>query len=183
MRQGKDVVRRVLPIFAVATLLAACANDPASTPPLSREMTPPVARAATAPMPVSTSRPWSAETTPATAHPTATPNLAAPSPQPAPAPTATRANEAGLASYYWQDQMTASGERFDKRAMTAAHRTLPLGTRVRVTHMKTGKSVVVRINDRGPFKPNRIIDLSEAAAEQIEMTKAGLAPVTVELAN
>jgi rare lipoprotein A len=87
----------------------------------------------------------------------------------------------GIASYYWQDQMTANGERFDKRAMTAAHKTLPLGTRVRVTHVASGRSVVVRINDRGPYKPGRIIDLSEAAAEQLQMTAAGLAAVTVEV--
>jgi rare lipoprotein A len=87
----------------------------------------------------------------------------------------------GIASYYWQDQMTASGERFDKRAMTAAHKTLPLGTKVRVTHVASGRSVIVRINDRGPFKPGRVIDLSEAAAEQIQMTSAGLAAVTLDI--
>jgi rare lipoprotein A (peptidoglycan hydrolase) len=87
----------------------------------------------------------------------------------------------GVASYYWQEQMTSSGEKFDKRAMTAAHRTLPLGTRVRVTHTATGRSVVVRINDRGPFKPGRVIDLSEAAAEQLQMTSAGLASVKIEV--
>jgi rare lipoprotein A (peptidoglycan hydrolase) len=87
----------------------------------------------------------------------------------------------GIASYYWQDQMTSSGERFDKRAMTAAHQTLPLGTRVRVTSAVNGRSVVVRINDRGPFKGGRVIDLSEAAAEQLQMTTAGLAPVKIEV--
>lgn len=85
----------------------------------------------------------------------------------------------GIASYYWQDQMTASGERFNKRAMTAAHKTLPLGTRVRVTRLDNGHSVVVRINDRGPYKAGRVIDLSEAAAEQIGMTRAGLTRVKV----
>jgi rare lipoprotein A len=87
----------------------------------------------------------------------------------------------GIASFYWQDQMTASGERFDKRAMTAAHRTLPMGTRVRVTHVTSGRAVVVRINDRGPFKPGRVIDLSLAAAEQIGMTGQGLAQVSLEV--
>ena len=86
----------------------------------------------------------------------------------------------GVASYYWQDQMTSSGERFDKRAMTAAHKTLPLGTKVRVTSAASGRSVIVRINDRGPFKGGRVIDLSEAAAEQLQMTSAGLAPVKIE---
>jgi rare lipoprotein A len=87
----------------------------------------------------------------------------------------------GLASFYWQDQMTASGERFDRRAMTAAHKTLPMGTRVRVTHLASGRSVVVRINDRGPFKAGRVIDLSEAAAEALNMTRAGLAQVTLDV--
>ena len=78
--------------------------------------------------------------------------------------------------------MTASGERFDKHALTAAHRTLPLGTRVRVTNTKNGRSVVVRINDRGPFgHHNRIIDLSEAAAVQLDMIEAGVVPVTLEV--
>lgn len=77
--------------------------------------------------------------------------------------------------------MTATGERFNKRAMTAAHKTLPFGTRVRVTRADTGKSVVVRINDRGPFKPGRIIDLSEKAAEDLGMTGKGVTPVKLEV--
>lgn len=78
---------------------------------------------------------------------------------------------------------TASGERYNKRAMTAAHRTLPMNTRVRVTNKKNNRSVVVRINDRGPYgkKRERIIDVSEAAAEQLNMIKAGVVPVTVEI--
>jgi rare lipoprotein A len=87
----------------------------------------------------------------------------------------------GIASYYWQDQMTASGERFDKRAMTAAHPTLPFGTLVAVTNLRNGKTTVVRINDRGPFKPGRIIDVSEAAAEVLDMQSRGLAPVKLEV--
>lgn len=87
----------------------------------------------------------------------------------------------GIASYYWQDQMTASGERFNKNDLTAAHRSLPFGTRVRVFCQKTGKDVVVRINDRGPFKPGRIIDLSQAAAEKIGMTGRGLTTVQLEV--
>lgn len=87
----------------------------------------------------------------------------------------------GIASFYWQDQMTASGERFDKNDLTAAHRSLPFGTRVRVFCQKTGKDVVVRINDRGPFKPGRIIDLSQAAAEKIGMTGRGLTTVQLEV--
>ncbi len=77
--------------------------------------------------------------------------------------------------------MTATGERFDKRALTAAHKTLPFGTRVRVTRVDTGTSVVVRINDRGPYKPGRIIDLSEGAAEAVGMTGVGITPVRLEV--
>jgi rare lipoprotein A (peptidoglycan hydrolase) len=87
----------------------------------------------------------------------------------------------GIASFYWQDQMTASGERFDKRAMTAAHKTLPMHTRVRVTRLDTGRSVIVRINDRGPYKPGRIIDLSDAAAEALGMKMMGLAQVKIDV--
>ena len=87
----------------------------------------------------------------------------------------------GLASFYDEPQMTASGERFDKHALTAAHRTLPFGTRVRVTNTHNGKSVIVRINDRGPYSGKRIIDLSEAAAKQLGMIDAGVAPVTLEV--
>jgi rare lipoprotein A len=87
----------------------------------------------------------------------------------------------GLASFYWQPQKTASGEQFDRGALTAAHRTLPFNTRVRVTHVTSGRSVVVRINDRGPFKPGRIIDLSDAAADIIGMKAQGLARVRLEV--
>lgn len=88
--------------------------------------------------------------------------------------------QTGMASYYWQGQMTASGVRFNPNAMTAAHRTLPFGTKVRVTNKRNGKSVIVTINDRGPFIRGRIIDLSNAAAGVIGMRSSGVAPVTVE---
>jgi rare lipoprotein A len=81
--------------------------------------------------------------------------------------------EAGLASWYgpgFQGKRTASGERFDANALTAAHRTLPFGTRLRVRSLANGKEVVVRINDRGPFIPGRIIDLSQAAALTLDLT-------------
>ena len=91
----------------------------------------------------------------------------------------------GLATFYGEEQQggpTASGERFDKRKLTAAHRTLPLGTRVRVTNTRNGRSVEVRINDRGPYgNRGRIIDLSEAAARQLDMLAAGVVPVIVEV--
>ena len=87
--------------------------------------------------------------------------------------------EHGIASVY-SDHRTASGERFSARALTAAHRTLPFGTRVVVTAPRTGRSVVVRINDRGPFVRGRIIDLSPAAANQLGLTrKMGITKVEV----
>ena len=87
----------------------------------------------------------------------------------------------GVASYYRYGSKTASGEPFNKRAMTAAHPTLPFNSMVRVTDSRSGKNVVVRINDRGPFVPGRVIDLSEAAAEAIGMTGRGVTPVVLEV--
>lgn len=90
----------------------------------------------------------------------------------------------GVASYYGRElagNRTASGERFDPAAMTAAHRTLPLGSRVRVTNKSNGKSVIVRINDRGPFRKGRLIDVSLAAAREISMVGAGMASVQLDL--
>lgn len=87
----------------------------------------------------------------------------------------------GFASYYGKGLKTASGEAFDKRAMTAAHPTLPFNSIVRVTERDSGKSVVVRINDRGPFVPGRVIDLSEAAAEALGLTRRGLTAVRLEV--
>lgn len=94
-------------------------------------------------------------------------------------PTTSQATT-GMASWYgpgFHGKRTASGERFDQHAMTAAHRTLPFGTRVRVTHK--GRSVVVRINDRGPFVHGRVIDLSKAAARKLGIT--GVAKVTLKV--
>jgi len=85
----------------------------------------------------------------------------------------------GKASYYWRGQRVASGGRFNPNAMTAAHKTLPFGTRVRVTNRRNGRSVIVRINDRGPYVRGRIIDLSRAAAGRIGMRGAGVVPVSV----
>lgn len=87
----------------------------------------------------------------------------------------------GIASYYWQGQQTASGARFNPSAMTAAHRTLPFGTRVMVTNRNNGRSVTVTINDRGPFIKGRIIDLSRGAAGVIGMTGSGVAPVSISV--
>ena len=88
----------------------------------------------------------------------------------------------GLASWYgpaFHGKRTASGERFDMNELTAAHRTLPFGTRVRVRNMDNGQEVVVRINDRGPQVRERVIDLSKAAAAALGMLQAGQAPVAL----
>ena len=90
----------------------------------------------------------------------------------------------GPASWYgpgFQGRKTANGERFDQNALTAAHRTLPFGTKVRVTCNQSGKSVTVRINDRGPFHGNRIIDLSKAAASRIGIVSLGVGSVKMEV--
>lgn len=89
----------------------------------------------------------------------------------------------GQASYYGarhHGNKTASGERFDQHALTAAHRSLPFGSRVQVTNLRNDKRVVVRINDRGPYSKKRIIDLSQKAAEQLDMLRDGVVPVRVE---
>lgn len=86
----------------------------------------------------------------------------------------------GLASWYggrFHGRRTASGERFDREELTAAHRTLPFGARLCVRSMVNGKVVVVRVNDRGPFAPGRVIDLSQAAAQELGMTGLGIKPV------
>jgi rare lipoprotein A len=89
------------------------------------------------------------------------------------------ATSSGQASYYWQPQKLASGGTFNPSAMTAAHKTLPFGTKVRVTNQRNGQSVVVTINDRGPYVAGRIIDLSSGAAGVIGMKQAGVVPVKV----
>ncbi len=92
----------------------------------------------------------------------------------------------GTASYYGREfkgSRTASGERFDPNGLTAAHRTVAFGSKVRVTNLSNGNDVVVRINDRGPWKKGRIIDISYAAAKQIGMHHSGTAKVRLELVS
>ena len=92
--------------------------------------------------------------------------------------------QSGKASWYgpgFHGKLTASGEVYDESAMTAAHKSLPLGSKARVTNLKNGNSVEVTINDRGPFVPGRIIDLSRAAARALGIVDAGVATVRVEL--
>ena len=90
----------------------------------------------------------------------------------------------GIASYYadeFHGRKTSSGEEYDMHALTAAHRTLPFNTRVRVTNLENRKSVVLRINDRGPFKDDRVIDVSLEAAKQLGLVAGGTAPVKIEI--
>ena len=97
---------------------------------------------------------------------------------------AVRSSYSGIASWYgpgFHGRTSASGESFNQYAMTAAHRTLPFGTQVRVTNLNNGRQVVVRINDRGPFSGGRIIDLSAGAADVIGLQSAGVGPVKIEV--
>ncbi len=106
-----------------------------------------------------------------------------PTVQPAPGPVVTGPAQSGQASWMHRNlngRRTASGERHDIDDITAAHRTLPFNSYARVTSVETGQSIIVRINDRGPFVRGRIIDLSEAAASQIGIRNAGVGAVTVE---
>ncbi|UOG92896.1 MAG: septal ring lytic transglycosylase RlpA family protein [Candidatus Thiothrix sulfatifontis] len=103
--------------------------------------------------------------------------------QPAPEQT-NRSSNIGKASYYgtqYHGRPTASGETYDMYAMTAAHPNLPFGTLIRVTNLQTGQSVTVRVNDRGPFKPGRIVDVSQAAAEQLGLLLNGTADVQLDI--
>lgn len=102
--------------------------------------------------------------------------------------TATRGMtlEVGMASWYgpnFHGKSTANGETYDQNELTAAHKTLPFNTVVKVTNLENGKSVAVRINDRGPYVGNRVIDVSWAAAEQLEMIGPGTAEVRLELVS
>jgi rare lipoprotein A len=97
-------------------------------------------------------------------------------------PSAPPAGQVGLASWYGgslHGRRTASGERFDQEALTAAHRSLPLGRRVRVTNLENGRSVIITVTDRGPFVRGRIIDLSRGAARRLGFLRAGTARVRV----
>lgn len=92
-------------------------------------------------------------------------------------------SQTGKASWYgpgFHGKKTANGERFDMNTLTAAHRTLPISSRVRVTNLANGKSVVVRINDRGPYHGNRVMDLSKAAAQELGFIRTGTAQVKIE---
>ena len=92
----------------------------------------------------------------------------------------------GKASYYGSEfngRKTANGEIYDETAMTAAHRTLPFGTVLRVTNVRNRLSVIVRINDRGPFHPDRVLDLSKSAAEELDLIKFGVTEIEAEIVD
>lgn len=100
------------------------------------------------------------------------------------APVSSGHSESGMASYYGNEfngRKTASGERFDQGKLTAAHRTMPFGTRVKVTNTKNNRSVVVRVNDRGPFVRGRVIDLSSSAFRSIAGLNEGVVPVRIQV--
>ena len=102
-----------------------------------------------------------------------------------PAPEAGKTGSAGksqgIASFYTEGTKTASGEKFDTNELTAAHPTLPFGTKLRVTNTSTGRSVTVRVNDRGPYVPGRVVDVSYPAAQQLGMVGRGIAPVKLDV--
>jgi len=157
-----DVMIRM---FTIALSLCALVSSPAiaqAPPPATKSDAPPSAAIPAAAGP--------APTAPASA---------------APVPAASR-NDAmeGLAAYYsnrLNGRKTASGQIFDQNVLTGAHPTLPFGTKVKVTNTTNGRSVVVRINDRGPTQPGRVIDLTRAAAGKLAMLRAGLVPVKLEV--
>jgi rare lipoprotein A len=105
-------------------------------------------------------------------------------PAPAKPPAAPGRPQVGLASWYGEFHhglRTASGETFDMGELTAAHRTLPLGTHLRVTNLENGRMVRVRVNDRGPYVDGRVIDLSRAAARSLDMVERGVVPVRLDV--
>lgn len=167
--------------------LVACAVPPTDPqPPVvsAREERPAAAAAVlapAAPAPAATPMPTAVMPSSPLAAAESLPVPAPPAALPAnPTATANAVMATGLASWYgkgFQGRRTASGERYDMREFTAAHRTLPFGTRVRVRSVHTGKEVVVRINDRGPYKHQRIIDLSLAAAQALGVHQRGVTQV------
>jgi rare lipoprotein A len=99
----------------------------------------------------------------------------------APVHTNVASGGGGLASFYTEGAKTANGETFNTHELTAAHPSLPFGTRLRVTNVSTGQSVTVRVNDRGPYVPGRVVDVSYAAADQLGMVKGGVAKVKLDV--
>jgi rare lipoprotein A len=167
---GRAVLARWLVVALSAATLAACARSPEMTAgPDTATMGNPAAVPSAAP----------AQPTPqASSAPQLTPPPAASVP-----PRRPHYVPRGVASYYTAPQPTANGEVFDTTAMTAAHRSLPFGTRLRVTRLDNGLSVTVRINDRGPYIDGRVVDLSYAAAAKLGMVETGLADVRLSVVH
>ncbi|WP_192809580.1 septal ring lytic transglycosylase RlpA family protein [Actinomadura rudentiformis] len=115
------------------------------------------------------------------AAPTPKPKAVKPSTKPKRSPFKVIESGSCEASYYWESQPTASGEQFDPSELTAAHKTLPMGSKVRVTNKNNGKDVVVRINDRGPYVGGRCLDLSKAAMAEVGGTGSGVIPVRYQI--
>ena len=169
----------ILIVLLVMLVLSACGHpkqarvDVPPPPPPSAESTSPTTR------PEATNPPT--KTVPSAKESGADADLAEPE---IPADTKPLATETGLASWYgppYHNRRGSNGEVYNMHAMTAAHRTYPLGSVVRVTNLKTGRSALVRITDRGPFIPGRILDLSLAAAQKLDVYQPGVAEVRVEL--
>lgn len=180
---------RGIACLAVVVGVAACADlpnaDPAPSDPAAAPVAPTVP--SPSPLPDAPAAPMPVPSPPAPvlpdAHPVLTPSesLSSP-PEPSPPIAQNEVIERGRASWYgdrFQGKRTASGERFDKNALTAAHKTLPFGTLVRVRSVRNGREVVVRINDRGPFVKGRVIDLSQAAMKALGLSQRGV--IRVEL--
>jgi rare lipoprotein A len=165
---GAGALLRFFAIVLAAASLAACARS--SVVSSRSDFIAPTRHAA-----VDHSRPtWFAMRE----HAVATPKHAL---APETSPGETHVASRGVASFYSEGARTANGEKFDPNELTAAHPTLPFGTHLRVTNMSTGRSVTVRVNDRGPFKKGRVVDVSYSAAKQLGMVHAGVANVKMDV--
>jgi rare lipoprotein A len=169
------VIRKAVQLFVLVlagAMLAGCARHTVTERSASLGASPqasPAQVAAQRRASVAPDRRVAAKHTPFTARPAATKAAAATD------------GSVGIASFYKFDSKTASGEQFNPSELTAAHRTLPFGTRLRVTNLATGQSVTVRVNDRGPFISGRVVDVSRSAAEELGMIDRGITKVKLEV--
>jgi len=184
-----DVIVRFFVLIAIL-FLSACAHPKPVTvkvpaPPPSAESTEPTESRPAASVPPSNTAPKPREPKPSELKPSEEASAEADLAEPTlPANARPVATETGLASWYgppYHNRRGSNGEIYNMHAMTAAHRTYPLGSIVRVTNVKTGATALVRITDRGPFIPGRVVDLSLAAARKLDVWKPGVAQVKVEL--
>jgi rare lipoprotein A len=183
-----DVIVRFLVLIAIL-FLSACGHPKSSTvnvpPPPPPATTEPTESRSTANVPPSKAAPKPREPKPREPKPSEDANAEADLAEPTlPANARPVATETGLASWYgppYHNRRGSNGEIYNMHAMTAAHRTYPLGSIVRVTNIKTGATALVRITDRGPFIPGRVVDLSLAAAHKLDVYQPGVAQVKVEL--